>query len=275
MVEQPRRYLRSRFIRSRTQLVRCCADPNFSNLKILGPNLAMGFLRSPQIRLNKPWSAGMTILDRAKCFMYDQYYSHVRPAFPHATMLLTDTDSFVLRIVFELSRGEERALADGDGDELVMLRAFHRAFGQRLDTSNYPKDSVFYSDARKATPGYFKDEMCGQLIMRFIALRAKCYAVKVNDRRANKVVAKGVRYGARKTIQFDAFARCLRERRLAYVRQQQLISRDHRIRLARQQKLALSPFDDKVYLLSCGIHSVPYGHHAIDAGVPCEICSPK
>ena len=58
-----------------------------------------------------------------------------------------------------------------------------------FDFSNYSKDSKFFDDANKKVIGIMKDEMGGVIIVEFIGLKSKMYAIKKNDGREAKGVS--------------------------------------------------------------------------------------
>ena len=67
----------------------------------------------------------------------------------------------------------------------------------------------------------------------------------------------------RKTIEFDDYAACLYDDVTQYRAQYLFHSHLHQIRTIKQTKLALSPFDDKRYLLPDSTDTLPYGHYRI------------
>ena len=52
-----------------------------------------------------------------------------------------------------------------------------------FDFSNYLKDSKLFDDANKNVNGIMKDEMDGAIIIEFIGLKSKMYAMKKIDGR--------------------------------------------------------------------------------------------
>jgi len=63
----------------------------------------------------------------------------------------------------------------------------------RFDTSDYPADNVYGMPlANKKVPGLMKDENNGAIMAKFVGLRAKMYAVRVDGKKDIKKV-KGVK----------------------------------------------------------------------------------
>ena len=159
----------------------------------------------------------------------------------NVTMAYTDTDSFVLEITTndleeELAKPEMR---------------------QHFDLSNYPKDHPLCSTNNKKVPGKFKDELAGDVMSEFIALRAKCYAYStIQNEYANK--AKGIATSVSKTIQMDAYRRTLESQKKLTVTINSIVKKDHELHTVQMQKVALSAFDDKRYVHDDGITTRAY-----------------
>ena len=49
-------------------------------------------------------------------------------------------------------------------------------------------------------------------------------------------------------------------------------SKNHRITMTQNKKIIMRNFDDKRYLLNCGMHSRPYGHYLNTTDI-CNMCS--
>ena len=65
----------------------------FKNFKILSPEVVAVFLAKSQVKLCQAYGVGFTILERAKAFVFEQYYTKILPSIgPHVELLMTDTD---------------------------------------------------------------------------------------------------------------------------------------------------------------------------------------
>ena len=118
-----------------------------------------------------------------------------------------------------------------------------------------------------------KDELDGNVLLEFVGLRAKAYAMKQlivfeNDQKDwddGEVLEikklKGIqKCVVQKNISFDNFLECLFDQREHYADTTSLRSFDHKIKTLAVRKLAMSPYDDKRFLLEDGITSIPFGH---------------
>ena len=118
-----------------------------------------------------------------------------------------------------------------------------------------------------------KDELDGNTLLEFVGLRAKSYAFQqliqyenedknwnegeILDVKKLKGIQKSV---VKKNIRFQNYHECLFEKREHYADTTSFRSFKHRIKTLSARKKALVPFDDKRYLLSDGVHSIPFGH---------------
>ena len=91
--------------------------------------------------------------------MYDFHYNFIKRNF-NAELLFTDTDSLAY--------------------EIKSKNVYEEFFKWKnlFDFSNYSKDSKFFDDANKKVIGIMKDEMGGVIIVEFIGLKSKMYAIK-------------------------------------------------------------------------------------------------
>ena len=55
-----------------------------------------------------------------------------------------------------------------------------------FDFSNYPKDHPLFDVSKKKIPGYFKDELSGEEMLEFVALRSKMYSYKTKGTEEKK-----------------------------------------------------------------------------------------
>ena len=130
-----------------------------------------------------------------------------------------------------------------------------------LDTSNYPRDHPLFTLDNKSRLGCFKDEACGEGIQEFICLCPKQYSfMKCNGERDNR--AKGVKQYKKKTLTHQDYRDVYESHSYKYVSQTLLQSRHHVMRTCRQDKRALTIWEDKRVWISPN-ESCPYGYHRL------------
>jgi len=110
----------------------------------------------------------------------------------------------------------------------------------------------------------------------FVALRSKMYAVRVEKDEedwTDELKAKGVKRNAMTDMTYDKYVECLRHCTKTKHRFKQIRSHKHNLVTHDTEKVGLCSFDDKRYILPCGIHSVAYGHYKTKQSKPqCSFC---
>lgn len=237
------------------------ARPNFKRFKIFDEDLVAIELQNTNILMNKPIIVGMCVLDISKLTMYKFLYDFLKPKYGKNCMLTyTDTDSFILSI----------QTPDFYNDI--------RKNSELFDTSDYPSRNVYNIEQKnKKVPGLFKDELNGKIIVDFVGMRAKCYAVRsldeiqIDEKLHEKMNVKKIKRAKRvkkcvvsKKITFDDYLTCIKEHCTLTRYQSTIRSIKHDVFTIQQKKIALNPADDKRYLIKPNrIDTLAWGHHKI------------
>ena len=129
--------------------------------------------------MNKPIFAGMVILDIAKTVIYDLHYNCILQKFSlseKAKRLFTDADSLTYWI------------KTGDIYEDIKPDA-----SAHFDYSEYAESHTLFSTVNMKQLGKWKDENCKSgPIRQFFGIRAKMYSIRCENKKFNKVKAKGI-----------------------------------------------------------------------------------
>lgn len=243
LIEGTSKRMDCHFSRTRTQAMKRASSPYFKGAKSFSEHLTVSFSRKKTIQLNKQqWAIGFSILEISKLVMQRLYYQVIQPRFgvDGTELLMTDTDSFLMKLTTELSQT----------DCMNLLKDV-------MDFSNYPTDHILHDKSRAKELGYLKNEIPNKTITSFVGLKSKTYAIKVNHEK-ELIKAKGIPQHCKKTIPISSLFECLHHISKHEVTFRSLRSKDHVIYLIQSDRLAFSSFDDKRYLL-CPQHSVPYG----------------
>ena len=212
-------------------------------------------MHAEKIKFDKPIYVGFSILDISKTFMYDFHYNIMKKKYGNnLNTVYTDTDSLVYEI-------KTYNFFDDLNSDLLPY----------FDTSNFPTNHYCYNKSHKNQPGYFKDEMKGEILLEFIALRPKLYAYKIGESEIKK--AKGIKkYVIDKHMRFDEYLKILNafinnkssSLEIAYKPMNFIQSNKHNVYSKTTNKLALSANDDKRYIKNDGINTLAYGHYRLN-----------
>ena len=111
--------------------------------------------------------------------------------------------------------------------------------------------------------GYFKDETAGVPIAEFVGLRSKMYSILLADG-SSKNTAKGIQHHFSKTnLKHELYRKCLVEQSRTHAQYNSIRSFYHQLYTIHENKIALSSYDDKRYLLADSYDTLAYGHYLI------------
>ncbi|GFR01289.1 gastrula zinc finger protein XlCGF57.1 [Trichonephila clavata] len=245
-MENVRKHSNVQLVTSEKQAKKLVAAPTFKRFKIITESLVVLEKLKSCITLNRPIYIGFVILELSKVLMYNFHYNHIKKRYmDKANLLFTDTDSLTYEIETE---------------------DIYRDMGENLniyDTSDYPQDHALYSEKNKKRIGCFKDEMNSKPIIEFVGLRAKMYSMLTPD--SEKKTAKGVsKVVVQQKLKHSNYLQCLKENKSTKENMILIKSENHDIYTVRQNKTALSSFDDKRYILDDNIGTFAYGHYKIN-----------
>ena len=179
--------------------------------------------------------------------MYDFHYNYIKKKFPDSQLLFTDTDSLFYQIKSEKDLYEE-FLKDKN----------------LFDNSDYPESSKYYFKENKKVIGKFKDEASGKPIKEFVGLKSKMYSYLIGDKEHKK--AKGVKKNVVKNeIKHQNYLDVLLNKKTMHHQMNTIRSKSHHINSYHLNKVSLSPYDDKRYILEDEITSYAYGHYKIES----------
>ena len=124
-----------------------------------------------------------------------------------------------------------------------------------FDFSNYLKDSKFFDETNKKVIGKMKDELGGVIVNEFVALKSKMYSIiKIHAKEYN--TAKGISIAT----EFDKFKDVLFNEKIIRHKMKRIQSKKHKLGTYEIDKISLSCFDDKRYVLDDGIRTLAYFH---------------
>ncbi|KYM99009.1 hypothetical protein ALC62_10259 [Cyphomyrmex costatus] len=221
------------------------AKPNFHSRSVFSENLVAIELRKLEVKFDKSIYVGMCILDISKTCLYEFHHEYMTPLFrDKCKIMYTDTDSLIYHV-------------ECDDVYKIIKRDINR-----FDTSDHSIDNQYSIPlTNKKVPGLMKDENNGAIMTEFVGLTAKMYALRVQGKKDTKK-AKGVKSNVvARSITFDDYTKCLNDVIEMTRRQSCIRSKLHEVYTISETKIALSPHDDKRYIVSGSTDTLPWGHY--------------
>ena len=168
--------------------------------------------------------------------MYDFYCNFIKKNFD-AELLFTDSVSLTYEIKSE----------DVNEEFFKDKHLFY--------FSNYPKDSKFFDETSKKVIGKMKDEFGGVIVVEFVGLKSKMYFIKkIVGKECNR--AKGVNIAT----EFNECEDVLFNKKIIRHKMRRTQAKKHKVGTYEIDKISLSCFDDKRYVLDDGTYMLAYFH---------------
>ena len=220
------------------------SEPNFHTMKLIDNNLAIIEMRKVKVKINKPIYLGLSILDISKITMYEFWYDYVKIKYQDkARLCYMDTDSFVVNIKTK-----------------DFYKDISSDVNKRFDTSNYTFDRPLPTGINKKVIDLMKDELGGDIITEFVALRPKAYSYVTNNFIEMKKAKGTKKCVVNKMLRFEDYKKCLFDNGKVLKSQQRFKNENHEVYTENINKIALSCDDDKRIVTSDRTTSYPYGY---------------
>ena len=241
--ENLRKRVDIRLVTDEKKLDKLTSKPTYVISKIFNENLMAVHKVKETLTQNRPAYVGMCILDLSKMLMYDFHYNYIKKKYGNrARLIFTDTDS----LTYEIEA--EDVYKDFWNDK------------EMFNNSDYPENSQYYCNANKKVIGKFKDEACGVPIAEFIGLRNKMYSYIKDDGKGGKT-AEGIKKCVIKSnVKHEDYWNTLINNKQMHHKMKTIRSQRHQFGSYEINKISLSYFDDKRYILDNGTSSYAYGH---------------
>ena len=161
--------------------------------------------------------------------MYDFHYNFIKKNFD-AEFLFTDTDSLLYEIKSE--NVCEEFLSGKICLTLVIIQ----------------KVQIYFNETNKKVIGKMKDELGGVIVDEFVGLKSKmCSRKKIDGKEYN--TAKRVSIAT----EFNKFKDVFFNKEIIRHKMKRIQSKKHKLRTYEIEKISLSCFDDKRYVLDDGV----------------------
>ena len=216
--------------KKRSKLV---SEPNYHTINLISEDLSIIEMKKTKVKTNKPISLGLSILEISKILMYEFWYDYMKPKYnDNVRLCYMDTDSFAMNI---------------------KTNDFYKDISDDVDNkfknSNYEVKRPLPIGKNKKVIGLMKDELGGEIIMEFIALKPKTYSYLTDNDKIDKKAKGTKKCVIKKIIKFDDYKKCLFNDKVILKSQQRFISTKHDFYTEDVNKIALSNDDDKRIVL--------------------------
>jgi hypothetical protein len=248
-MENLRKQFNVKVVNDKTKLTKLTARPSFDSFRIFSEDLAAVNMKKTKLYLNHLIYVAFAILDLSKVLMYQFHYEYMKPKHDcNAKLLFTNTDS----LCYEIKTN------DSYQDTLEDKGLF--------GTFKYAQDHSLRSIRNKKVLGKMKDQTHGISIQELIGLRPKMYSILYTDNNTlvEKKTAKGKKKSVtKKKIRHDNYNTCLFGKKQRKSSISQIRSNGHEIYSIKLNKIALSPYDNKRFILADGVSTLAHGHYKI------------
>ena len=247
-MENIRKHKNINLVTSEEKYLKTVIKLNFKSGVQFDENLMGCEMGKIKVIMKKPVYLGQTILDLSKTIMYEFRYDYMKPKYGEDSLKLCykDTDSFAYSIETE-----------------DFYKDIAKDVPGRFDTSGYIPDRPLPVSLNKKVIGLTKDELGGNVMTEFIALRPKLYSYRVLDAGENEK-CKGIKNCVvKKTLTFEDYKACLLNSDTIYRSQLMFRSIKHDIFTLEVNKIALNRDDDKRIVKNSGISTFAHGHKSL------------
>ena len=166
-MENVRKHRDIKLVATKERIIELVSESNYHTTKHFSKTLLDIKMKKTKVKMNKPVYLGMSILDISKTLMYEFWYDYITPRYKDkAKLCYKGTDSFVINIF------TEDFFEDIYND---VKRWFNRSNYDKNDKRPLPMGM------NEKVIGLFKDELGGQIMKAFCALRAKTYTYLMYD----------------------------------------------------------------------------------------------
>ena len=217
----------------------------FKSFQIIRQDLVCVSFKNSSVVWTKRTRVGASILGLSKLTLYKFHYEEMVPHYPSIQLKVAykDTDPPLYLI-------ETPGLCNDTA-----------TFKHLLDLSDYPQEHFLHDPTNKKVPLTMTDELQGKVLRETVCLRSNLYSIDYVG--GKKQSAKGVEKSVKKTLNHDLFRNCLFSKKEVIKTMTQLRSHCNQIVVNDIDKVAISSFDEKRFLLENGVSSLAYGHYKI------------
>ena len=239
-MENMKKIMKIRVTTTEKEFLKYPSRTTYINRNIYGKDFVVIHEKKESLTLNKPIYVGNTVLKLSKLAMYEFFYNFLKQKCDNVELLYMDTNSFITKIT------------DEKFDEIMFENK------QFFDLSNFSKDCKYYSGDNNKVPGKMKHKNGGAPIIEFISSKPKSNTV-IDVNNYEKIVHKG----HNSNIKSDEFKDVINNKKVIRHPMKEITFKNYKMYTQENNKISLSYFDDKRYIIEDGINTLAYGHKDI------------
>ena len=178
-------------------------------------------MKKTKVKISNPVSLGLSILEISKTLMYEFWFDYMEPKYNDCVIIHIKTEDFYKDIADDVEK--------------------------RFDTSNYDDecDRPLPTGNNKNVIGLMKDELGGNIITEFVALRPQKYSYLTDDFKEDKKTKGTRKCVIKRRLKFNDYKDCLLNNEIILKSQQRFKSERLDVYTEEVNKIALSSNDDK------------------------------
>ena len=200
MMENVRNHRDLKLVVTQQRRKKLVCEPNYESCKLFTEDLMAIEMRKTLVLMDKPIPVGQAILDINKTLMYEFWYDYLKPKYQDKIKLCyMDADSFIMHIETE-----------------DFYKDIANDVNKWFDTSKYTNLEIwpFTIGLNIKVIGKFKDEINGNIMTEFIALRSKTYALRWIKDEGGQITEQKKAKGTKKwvienNLNFDLYKKAL------------------------------------------------------------------
>ena len=150
-------------------------------------------MKKTELPINKLVYLGLSILELSQILMYEFWHDYVKAKHDEkAKLCYMDTDSLVVSIKID-----------------DIYKDIAEDVENRFDTSNYELDRPLPKGKNKKVIGIMKDELGGNIMIKFVVLGVKTYSYLINDGSEDKKAKGTKKCVIKRKLKFENYKSCL------------------------------------------------------------------
>ena len=165
------------------------SKPNYHTKNWFSENLLAIEMKKLKLKMNKPVYLALSILEISRTLMYELWYDYIKL---NATLCYMDTDCFIIQI-------KTKDVCKDIGNDVE----------KRIFTSKYEINRTLPTGKSKKVIGLMKNNLGGNIMTEFVALRPKPYSHLMDDGNSGEKVKRAKKGVIKRILKLNDCKNCL------------------------------------------------------------------